>query len=150
MKIKQIKDIFPNSESARFNLAVWQNPGETTISFIGREVTAPGEIGQPDNGILKLFEVDQKGTIIQEKIIWKPIFDGLNLEDPRALQLPGENLILGLTAVLRGKNGNPIPFPAIVKIDSLRSWQKNLPPFLIIDSFGPGKNLTPIDKHTLS
>lgn len=41
-----------------------------------------------------------------------------------------------------------MPFPAIVKIDSINSWRHELPPFLIIDTFGPGKNLTPIDKYT--
>jgi predicted GH43/DUF377 family glycosyl hydrolase len=148
MKIGQIKKIFPNTQVARFNVAVWQKPGEDSLYFIGREVAKPGETGEPDTGILKLFEVSANGVLIREKIIWKPIYEGMNLEDPRALELPGENLIIGLTAVLRDKQGRPIPFPAIVKIDSLGSWKKELPPFLIIDTFGPGKNLTPISKHT--
>lgn len=148
MNIHQIKDIFPNNSVARYNLAVWQNSNEDTICFIGREVTTPGKEGEPDVGILKLFEVDKNGAIIHEKIIWKPIYDGINLEDPRALQLPHDNLVIGLTAVLRNKNGKPVPFPAIVKIDSLNSWKHELPPLLIIDTFGPGKNLTPIDTHT--
>lgn len=148
MKIKQIKDIFPNIPVARFNLAVWQKSGEDSLSFIGREVVKAGETGEPDTGILKLFEVDKNGTLLQEKVIWKPLYEGINLEDPRALELPGENLIIGVTAVLRDKKGHPIPFPAIVKIDSVSSWKKDLPPFLVIDSFGPGKNITPIDKNT--
>lgn len=148
MKIKSIKDIFPNAGVARFNLAVWQKSGEDSVCFIGREVIAPGNIGEPDTGILKLFEVGENGTLIHEKVIWKPVYEGINLEDPRALELPNENLIIGLTAVLRGKKGNPIPFPALVKIDSFHSWKKELPPFLVIDTFGPGKNLTPIDLHT--
>lgn len=148
MKIKQFKDIFPDIKVARFNVAAWQKSGEDSLYFIGREVAAPGETGEPDTGILKLFEVSVNGVIIQEKVIWKPIYEGINLEDPRALELPGENLIIGLTAVLRDKKGQPIPFPAIVKIDSFNSWKKELPPFLIVDSFGPGKNLTPISKHT--
>lgn len=148
MKVKQIKNIFPDMQVARFNMAVWQRKGEDSLSFIGREVASPGEKGEPDNGILKLFEVSLDGSLLQEKVIWKPIYEGINLEDPRALELPNENLIIGLTAVLRDKKGNPIPFPAIVKIDSLSSWKKELPPFLIVDTFGPGKNLTPIDKTT--
>jgi len=76
------------------------------------------------------------------------LYDGINLEDPRALQLPNENLIIGLTCVLRNKKGQPVVFPAIVKIDYLNSWNQNLPPFLVIDTFGPGKNITPIDKNT--
>lgn len=148
MKILQIKNIFPNVTVARYNLAVWQKAQGTSLYFIGREVVHAGTIGEPDTGILKLFEVGVNGEIIQEKIIWKPLYDGINLEDPRALELPNENLIIGVTAVLRDKIGRPVPFPAIVKIDSVNSWNTELPPFLIIDTFGPGKNLTPIDNVT--
>ncbi len=148
MKIHQIKHIFPNIAVARYNLAVWQKPNEDSLSFIGREVTSAGADGEPDTGLLKLFEVSREGLVIHEKIIWKPLYDGINLEDPRALELLNENLIIGLTAVLRDKKGMPVPFPAIVKIDSLISWKQELPPFLIIDTFGPGKNLTPVDKNT--
>lgn len=133
---------------ARFNLAVWQTSKQESLFFIGREVIQAGEMGEPDNGILKLFEVSKVGKVIHEKTIWKPLYDGINLEDPRVLELPNENLIIGLTAVLRNKNGSPVPFPAIVKINSVSSWKKELPPFLIIDTFGPGKNLTPIDNNT--
>ncbi len=148
MKIKQIRDIFPDISVARYNLAVWQIAGEDSLCFIGREVTTPGKKGEPDTGLLKLFEVSTHGYFIQEKVIWKPIYEGINLEDPRALELPDENLVIGLTAVLRDKKGRPIPFPAIVKINSFSLWKKELPPFLVIDTFGPGKNITPIDKNT--
>ncbi len=148
MKIKQIKHIFPDIQVARFNMAVWQKYGQDSLCFIGREVTKPGKKGEPDTGVLKLFEVNQNGSLMHEKVIWKPIYEGINLEDPRVLELPNENLIIGLTAVLRDKKGHPIPFPALVKIDSFNSWRKDLPPFLVIDTFGPGKNLTPIDKNT--
>lgn len=148
MKIKLIKDIFPDIQVARFNMAVWKKYGEDSLCFIGREVTTPGETGEPDTGILKLFEVSMDGSPIKEKIIWKPIYDGINLEDPRVLELPNGNLIIGLTAVLRDKKGHPIPFPAIVRIDSFSSWKQELPPFLVIDTFGPGKNITPIDNNT--
>jgi len=148
MRINQIKDPFPDMNVARFNVAVWQKSDEDSLYFIGREVAKPGAPGQPDNGILKLFEVSNEGTIIHEKVIWRPLHEGINLEDPRALELPNENLIIGLTAVFRDTKGTPIPYPALVKIDSLRTWKKELPPFLVIDTFGPGKNLTPIDKNT--
>ncbi|MEN9327684.1 MAG: hypothetical protein RI947_492 [Candidatus Parcubacteria bacterium] len=148
MKIHQIKHIFPNIAVARYNLAVWQKPTEDSLCFIGREVTAAGTNGEPDSGTLKLFEMSKDGELIQERIIWKPLYEGINLEDPRALELLNKNLTIGLTAVLRDKKGNPVPFPAIVKIDSLSSWKQELPPFLIIDTFGPGKNLTPIDNNT--
>lgn len=145
MKIHQIKNIFPHVGVARYNLAAWQKSNSDSFYFIGREVSQAGKKGEPDTGILKLFEVAIDGTVIQEKVIWKPIYDGINLEDPRALELPHENLIIGLTAVLRNRTGIPVPFPAIVRIDSLNTWKHNLPPLLIIDTFGPGKNLTPID-----
>ncbi|MEK7605816.1 MAG: hypothetical protein AAB478_04840 [Patescibacteria group bacterium] len=148
MKVHQIKDIFPNITLARFNVAVWQKAGEDSLFFIGREVTNAGDNGEPDTGILKLFEVAKDGRILHDKVIWQPIHEGINLEDPRALELANENLIIGLTAVFRDRKGHPIPFPAIVKIDSHSSWKKELPPFLVVDSFGPGKNLTPIDKNT--
>ncbi|PIY69493.1 hypothetical protein COY90_00380 [Candidatus Roizmanbacteria bacterium CG_4_10_14_0_8_um_filter_39_9] len=148
MKINKIKNIFPGIEGARFNMGVWYKSKGDSLFFIGREVLKAGEVGEPDTGILKLFEMDKDGNLIHERLIWKPLYDGINLEDPRALRLPNENLIIGLTCVLRNKSGHPVPFPAIVKIDYLDSWKQNLPPFLVIDTFGPGKNITPIDMNT--
>jgi len=148
MNYKKIKNIFPKVQVARYNLAVWQRFNQDSLFFIGREIARAGVVGEPDTGILKLFEIGKDGALIQEKTIWKPIYDGINLEDPRALELPNENLIIGITAVLRDKIGRPVPFPAIVKINSLKSWKQELPPFLIIDTFGPGKNLTPIGNNT--
>ncbi len=148
MNIHQIKNIFPDQRVARYNLAAWQKPKSDSVFFIGREVQRAGFRGEPDNGILKLFEVDTDGKVVAERAIWKPTFNGINLEDPRALELPNEQLLIGLTAVLRDKEGTPLPFPAIIKIDSHASWNQELPPFLIISSFGPGKNLTPIDNVT--
>lgn len=148
MKIKQIKNIFPNVDVARYNLAVWQQTENDTVCFIAREVTTPGVKGEPDTGVLRLFEVDRNGFTIHERVIWQPIYDNISLEDPRALLLENGNLMIGLTAVLRNKTGVPMPFPAVVKIDSLSSWKQELPPFLFISTFGPGKNLTPIDNTT--
>ncbi len=148
MKILKIKNIFPDMNIARFNLAVWQKDNDDSICFIGREVVEAGEAGEPDTGVLKLFEIDKNGKLIHDRVLWKPLYDGINIEDPRALKLPNENLIIGLTAVLRNKSGKPVPFPAIVKIDSLNSWKQLLPPFLVIDTFGSGKNVTPIDNTT--
>lgn len=148
MKVKQIRDIFPNIKVARYNLAVWQKSEAGFLCFIGREVTEAGKKGEPDTGILKLFEVNKDHSVIHERVIWRPAYEGINLEDPRVLKLRNENLLIGLTAVLRDKSGRPIPFPAIVKIDSLGSWKQELPPFLVISTFGPGKNLTPVDNST--
>ncbi len=148
MNIHSIKDIFPNIRVSRFNLAAWQKPDSDSVYFIGREVAEAAMVGEPDTGILKLFEVAGDGSIAHERLIWAPMYDGINLEDPRALELTNENLIIGLSAVLRDKKGAPIVFPAIIKIDSHNSWKEDLPPFLIINNFGPGKNLTPINGST--
>jgi predicted GH43/DUF377 family glycosyl hydrolase len=147
MKIHQQKNIFPDQKIARYNLAAWPNHTTGTDCFIGREVTQAGKSGEPDTGVLKLFEL-KDGKIVNDRVIWKPDFDGINLEDARVLELPNENLLIGLTAVLRNKKGRPIPFPAIIKIDSHNSWTQELPPYLIITTFGPGKNLTPVDNTT--
>jgi hypothetical protein len=117
------------------------------LCFIGREVAKAGEYGEPDSGIIKLFEMSRDGAIIHERVIWKPIYDGINLEDPRALQLPNENLLIGLTCVLRNKKVQAIPFPAIVKIDYLNSWKQNLPPFLVIDIWSRKKYYTNRQQH---
>lgn len=148
MKIKQIKNIFPNVDVARYNLAVWQKTDDESVCFIAREVTTPGKNGEPDTGILRLYEVAKNGLTIHERVIWQPLYDNISLEDPRALLLENGNLLIGLTAILRDKTGKPMPFPAVVKIDSLSSWKQELPPFLFINTFGPGKNLTPIDNTT--
>lgn len=148
MKTERLQKIFPNLAFARYNLAAWQKSDSDSICFIGREVTEAGAEGEPDTGTLKLFEVSPDGDIVYERTIWAPTYDGINLEDPRALELKDGNLIIGLTAVLRNKSGGPVAFPAIIKIDSPGSWQQELPPFLFIGSFGPGKNLTPLDGTT--
>lgn len=148
MIIQQLRNIFPNQQLARFNLTAWQTPNSDSVFFIGREVEKAGEVGQPDTGILKLFELNAEGQIVHERVIWQPAYGGINLEDPRALQLHNEQLVIGLTAVIRDKNGIPIPFPAVIKINSHNSWKQDLPPFLVISSFGSGKNITPIDQST--
>lgn len=148
MKIHQLTNIFPDHRVARYNLAAWQKPQSDSVLFIGREVKRAGTRGEPDTGVLKLFEVNGQGKVVSQRSIWKPHFNGINLEDPRALELPNEQLLIGLTAVLRDKNGVPMPFPAIIKIDAHNSWNQELPPFLVISSFGPGKNVTPLDSFT--
>jgi predicted GH43/DUF377 family glycosyl hydrolase len=148
MNIKQIRPLFPDHQVARYNLAAWQNPKTNSVYFLGRVVDRAGRRGEPDSGNLKLFEMDHEGVMTSERLIWEPSYDGINLEDPRALELPNESLLVGLTAVLRDKKGRPVPFPAIIKIASVSTWHQELPPFLIITSFGPGKNITPIDDTT--
>jgi predicted GH43/DUF377 family glycosyl hydrolase len=148
MKIQKIRNIFPNLQVSRYNLAAWQKHNSDSVYLIGREVEKASEHGEPDKGILKLFEVGADGEVVQERTIWVPMYEGINLEDPRALELENENLVIGLTAVLSDKMGRPIPFPAVAKINSHHTWEKELPPILIVSTFGPGKNMTPVDNTT--
>jgi len=148
MEVKKIRNLFPEIEVSRFNLAAWQNPGSDSVVLIGREVAEAGKKDEPDVGVLKMFETDGEGNVINERVLWKPIYEGLSLEDPRALVVAEDKISIGLTAVLRDKAGRAVPFPAIAKIDYLSSWKEELPPILIVSSFGPGKNLTPVDQDT--
>ena len=147
MKIKNFRNIFPDMNLARYNLAAWQQPGKDSVFLIGRQVAEAALPGAPDTGVLMLYEFDQQSHVLNQRLIWKPVFDGISLEDPRALYLPAGELVIGLTAVLRDQRGSPIPFPAIIKIDPRNYWQPELPPFLIISTFGPGKNITPLDEY---
>lgn len=148
MKIQKIRNIFPNLQVSRYNLAAWQKHNSDSVYLVGREVEKASQNGEPDTGILKLFEVKADGEVAQERIIWKPMYEGINLEDPRALELENENLVIGLTAVLCDKKGKSVPFPAVAKINSHHTWVKELPPILIVSTFGPGKNMTPVDNST--
>jgi predicted GH43/DUF377 family glycosyl hydrolase len=149
MKITRIRGLTDDILVARYNFTAWKKTEENVI-LIGREVTKAGGKGQPDEGVLKLFEVGPEGDLLSERVIWTPGSQKgvINLEDPRALELPNDNIVIGLTAVFRDRWGRPAPYPAIVRIDSHVSWGTELPPIILIFSFGEGKNLTPIDNHT--
>jgi hypothetical protein len=148
MQITEIKNVFPDRPVARYNVAAWQRSVNDNVVLIGREVEKPGEVGEPDIGSLVLSEIDSNGNVVHERTIWEPMYDSFYLEDPRALMVPDKNIIvIGFTAVLRAKDGKPVPFPAVVKIDSSETWRDVLPPVTLIHSFGPGKNLTPIDNN---
>lgn len=145
MKILSLRNIFPNLPVARYNMAAWPKKDSDHTILIGREVDKPGEDGEPDIGSLILVEIDAKGQVIRERTIWKPVFSSLYLEDPRALVLSDGGVMIGLTAVLRGIRGIK-PFPAIVRIAD--DWEGKLPPITLIQSFGPGKNLTPFTTNS--
>jgi hypothetical protein len=50
-------------------------------------------------------------------------------------------VVIGLTAVLRTKKGIQT-FPAVVSVDN--GWTSSLPPITLIQTFGSGKNTTPL------
>lgn len=150
MKIKHKRNIFPGTNVARYNLAAWQKENDTSVYLLGREVTTPGGHGEPDMGTLKLFQLDKHGKLVKEKIIWKSSSNGINLEDPRIITTIEEDLVIGLTAVLRDENGSPVPYPALIHLEekAVINRTKAYPPILLVDTFGPGKNFTPIDPTT--
>lgn len=142
----EIKKIFPETSTARYNVAAWQRVDRDNVVLVGREVYEAGNENLPDVGKLVLFEIDDEGRIIHERILWKPISNSFFLEDPRALVHKDRSITIGLTAVFKSDLGYS-PFPAVVKIPSDDAWTGDLPPISIIHGHGAGKNLTPIKKN---
>lgn len=136
----RIKNIFPGSHVARFNVAAWQEEEFKRTVLVGREVTERGQEGEPDIGKLVLFELDEQGEVVHERVIWEPLYESFYLEDPRAMVLADGRIVIGLTAVLRMKQGVE-PFPAVVTVG--QRWRDLLSAVTVIFTFGPGKNLTP-------
>jgi len=140
------KNLFSHIETARYNVAAWQDAGGT-LFMLGREVErGPKNARNPDFGRLVLVEFDAMGNIIRDQVVWKPTGDSLWLEDPRALALPDGSVLIGLTAVLREKRGYK-PYPAITRLSRTVWREETLPAITIVERFGPGKNITPIDDH---
>jgi predicted GH43/DUF377 family glycosyl hydrolase len=139
--VHSIRNIFPQSNVARYNVTAWQRPDNDNTILIGREVVTPGLPGEPDIGNLVLVEMDSTGNIVRDQIIWEPRYESLYLEDPRALEIADGQIVVGFTALLRTKTSLE-PFPALAFIDP--NLEEMLPPVTIIQTFGPGKNMTPI------
>lgn len=143
----ELKKLFTDTTVARYNVTAWEKADRDDIVLIGREVEKPGTMGEPDIGRLVLLEMDSDHNITHERVIWDPQGAHFYLEDPRALLLPSNTILIGLTVVMRSKDGFE-PFPALAKIDNYEEWSEELPPITLIQTFGTGKNLTPLDKDT--
>lgn len=141
----KFRNLFPEFPTARYNVAAWQDDDPTHTLLISRDVGQVTE-GDPDIGTLVMLELDENGTIIHDRKIWEPKSKSFTLEDPRALALHDGTVLVGLTAVLRDENGF-IPYPAVTRL-STRSWKEVLPPVTLIETFGAGKNITPISEDT--
>ncbi len=141
------RKVFPDSTHALYNVAAWQKSDHDNIVLVSRMVENPGNENTPDIGKLILFEIDQEGKIIHERLIWEPLHSSFYLEDPRALVLPNGNIVIGLTSVMRSEIGFE-PFPAYTFIESDSAWAGKLPPITLIHTYGPGKNMTPVKKDT--
>lgn len=96
---------------------------------------------RPDVGSL-LFVKLRNSKIIEKQIVWEPGEDAL-LEDPRALVLSTNKVLLGLTAVLKERR-KWVTYPALTTFNtnSLRFGDIN-----VIQNFGHGKNTTPLNKN---
>jgi len=139
-----VKRVYP-VDKHRFNVAAWINPITKHTVLIGRQLDHKGSTGEPDFSRLVLTEMDEAENIIFEKVIWENLEDHVLFEDPRAMIIDNNHIVIGLSALLRSKTGFD-PYPAILKID-LDDWNHDVPPPMIILNFGPGKNLTPVDDN---
>lgn len=141
MNIVSVKPVLKDKDASFFNVAVWPKKGTRNIILIGRELSQKGKFGEPDIGRIILYEINEKDEITHKRIIWEPLYESLYLEDPRALVYKNGTVVIGLTAVLRTKKGIQT-FPALVSVDN--RWTSSLPPITLIQTFGPGKNTTPL------
>ena len=144
--ILNVKKLFSDSSLARYNAGVWVNPEDDNIFLIVREVYHAAKQGIPDFGKLVLVEIDERTrNVVHEKVVWEPM-GGIWLEDPRALALPDNSVMIGMTALVREVKGFT-PYPAVTRLRT-RVWREVLPAITLIETFGSGKNMTPIDSYT--
>ncbi len=143
MKLTGIRKIFPATSLPRFNFGAWKLDTQETC-LLGREVISPSEsYYQPD--VSNLLFVKMKGTkIVQSQVVWKAEKDSL-LEDPRVLVLSKEKVLIGLTAVLKTNNKWKV-YPAVTTFNSSTLQFGNIK---IIQSFGTGKNTTPLTRNLI-
>ncbi len=141
MKIVSVTPLFNKDKNSIFNVAAWLKPNSENVILIGRSLSQKGTWGQPDIGKLVLWELGKNNQVLEERIIWEPKFDSILFEDPRAFVLEDGRIMIGLTAVLKTR-GRPQTFPSLVWVD--KAWNSLLPPVTIIQTFGHGKNMTPV------
>jgi predicted GH43/DUF377 family glycosyl hydrolase len=140
------KKLFSDTSLARYNAAAWLNPEDDNIFLVFREVHKAAKTGEPDFGRLVLVEIDERTrNVLHEKVVWEAR-GGIWLEDPRALVLQDNSVIIGMTALVRESKGY-VPYPAVTRLKT-RVWREVLPAITLVETFGSGKNMTPIDNFT--
>ncbi len=144
MTLNQKKLLFDSSKLARYNVASWKSK-QDNVFLITREIERKSKGDDPDFTKLLLVELDKNLTQVNEKVVWQALSESLYLEDPRAMSGKNDSVVIGLTALLRGGKGEYIPYPAITKLYS-NEWREQLPAITLIESFGPGKNTTPVEE----
>lgn len=142
-RAKSFRNAF-SAGSARYNVASWTAENEN-IHLILREIDRKSNGDDPDFTRLVLVELDKNLRHLDEHVVWEAKSESLFLEDPRASTTEHGSVVIGLTALLRGSKGEYIPYPAITKL-STRHWHDILPAVTIVESFGPGKNTTPVEE----
>jgi predicted GH43/DUF377 family glycosyl hydrolase len=141
MDIVAVKAVLKDDNVSFFNAAAWPKKGTKNIILIGRELSQKGAFGEPDIGRIVLYEIDSGDEIVRKRVVWEPVYESLYLEDPRALVYKDGRVVIGLTAVLRTKNGIQT-FPALTSADN--GMTSSLSPITLIQAFGLGKNTTPL------
>lgn len=141
MNIVSLKPVSADTNISLFNVAAWVKKNREGIILLGRELTKKGGYGEPDIGKILLYELNGEDKVVHKRVIWEPNYESFYLEDPRAYVRRDGIISLVLTAVLRAKKGIET-FPATVSLDE--NWKSTLPPVTLIQTFGPGKNTTPL------
>lgn len=144
MTINSKHILFDKQKRARYNVASWKSKNNN-IFLITREIERKSRGDEPDFTNLILVELDKNLELLNESVIWEARSESLYLEDPRALALKNNSVTIGLTSLLRGANGEYIPYPAVTRLNG-HDWRDILPAVTIIESFGPGKNTTPVEE----
>jgi predicted GH43/DUF377 family glycosyl hydrolase len=136
--------LFPDLKSARYNIASWTAENEN-VYLITREVLKKSRGNEPDFTNLVLVELNKNLKQIGEHMLWEVRSENLLLEDPRAMASSNGSVVIGFTGVLRSGTGEYVPYPAVTKLKT-RLWKEILPAVTFIESFGPGKNTTPVEE----
>ncbi len=138
--------MFRRSLANRYNAAAWHETVSGNTILLVREVTQAAPKGEPDRGAILRLELDPSGQVLNETVVWQPDQeDRQHLEDTRALLLPDGRVQLGLTAVIR-QGEVFVPYPALTTLEAT-NWRAELPPVVVFQNLGPGKNTTPLSEQ---
>lgn len=129
--IEKIREI-PGTDGF-YNAAAWEIDNQTYL--LGRKVEVAGGQGEPDVGSLVLITLNEKGDISSSEKVWEHESGGPSLEDVRALPLLDGRISLGLTYVTCD-NGNHIPHPAVMTIESIEDLKEGLSQLKVIRYLG--------------
>jgi hypothetical protein len=143
--VQTFRNVFPKVTTARYNAAAWQDPQSGNIFLISRDVKEAGREGEPDKGRLILSELDSSGNVIYDNVIWEPTQGAMLYEDVRSQVQTDGSVNLGLTVVMRDNIGYR-PYPGVTTLKG-NEWRTEFPAITVIEKFGPGKNITPIDQN---